>query len=124
MIIKRELVPQLYNLCNRLKDKKFDIETQYKLLKLKKVIDEENSLYKEQLTLINSFIETDSQGKPIINENGGIKIKEENKEECQKIIEQLNNMQIQVPDIYFSLSELQPLDLTLSELELFINFIR
>lgn len=124
MIIKRELIPQLYNLCERLKDERFNIETQYKLLKLKKSIDEEQELYNEQLSLIQSFVEVDSSGKPIINENGGIKIKESNLQECKDLISQLNNMQIQIPDIYFSLSELEPLNLTLSELELLINFIR
>ena len=39
-------------------------------------------------------------------------------------IEEINSIQVQFPDIYFSLEELEPLGLTLGELELLEPFIK
>lgn len=125
MTIKRRDINNLYKTISALKDKKFDIKLQYKLIKIKKSIQEEMEIYQEQMFKnCYDFFELDENNNPIVSADGGYKIKSEQINECNKILNQLENMSIQIPDIYFSLDELQTLNLTMEELELFIPFIK
>ncbi len=124
MLIKREKIPMIKNLIESLKLKRFSIQTQYKFLKIKKAIDTEQEIYEEQLRLLDDYMEKDANGNVVVNEDGGAKIKEGCLEKCQQIVYELNKMQIQVPDIYLSLEELEPLGLTFDELELLEVFIK
>jgi len=45
MIIKRTDLPILTNVFSRISELKFNINTQYKLLKMKKAIEEEEEIY-------------------------------------------------------------------------------
>ena len=124
MIYKNEYLPFLNQLLVKIKTMNFSIQTQYKFLKILKAVNEELIIYEEQRnSLIESYAEFDN-GNPVINENGGIKIKEGCLEDCKKKIDEINAMQIALPDIYFSLDELEPLGLTLGELELLEPFIK
>lgn len=123
MLFYRNRITELYGLLKEKGELHFSISTQYKLLKIKKILDEEIEIYNEQIMSLNAFFERDNEGNFIQNQNG-FKIKEEFLEECQKKINELNNSQISLPDIYFSLDELEPLSLTLNELELLEPFIK
>ena len=70
------------------------------------------------------FFESDDKGNTIYSPDGGVKIKLDCIDKCNKVIAILNNCQVQVPDIYFSLDELKKLDLTLDELSAFEPFIK
>lgn len=103
----------------------FSIQTQYKFLKISKVVENELEIYEEQKeSLIQSYAEFDDKGQLIVSEQGGIKIKQDCLEDCARKIEEINALQITFPDIYFSLDELEPLGLTLGELELLEPFIK
>lgn len=123
MLIKRKFIIPMDILFESKSKLHFSIETQYKILKLKKITQEESNLYNEQLNSFSEFFELDENGKPIQNEKG-IKIKDECIAECSQKIYELDNSEIQFPDIYFSLDELEPLNLTLEELELFEPFVK
>ena len=104
-------------LIARIKTKKFSIETQYKFIKLAKIMEEELAIVNEQkYLLLDNYAEKDEKGMFIMLDDGGVKIKEEYLEECSKKINELNSRQITIPDITFSLDELEPLELTLEEL--------
>ena len=125
MIIKRKDINGLNNLIMKLKDQKFDINLQYKIIKIKRSIKEEIEIYKEQIYQnCQDFFELDENGMPIVNETGGYKVKSEKIQECNQMVERLSNVDIQVPDIYFSLEELSTLGLTMEELEIFMPFIK
>ena len=47
MIVPRNNLPILANIFQRISNAKFDINTQYKLLKLKKAIAEEEEIYEQ-----------------------------------------------------------------------------
>ena len=114
----------LKNVIDKLKTKSFSIETQYKFLKLNKIVEEELDIYEEQKNLlIQNFGQKDEEGKFII-ENGGLKIKAEDVEACEKRAAELNAMKISFPDIYFSLNELDSLGLTLEDLACLEPFIK
>lgn len=114
----------LKGIIEKIKSKSFSIETQYKFLKLSKIIDSEIEIFEEQRRmLIENFGERDEAGNFIV-ENGGVKIKVDSQEECEKKVKELNEMQVQFPDTYFSLSELEPLELTLEDLLFLDQFIK
>ena len=76
MLIKRADLFLIKNIGDKLKDKVFSIQTQYKLLKLIKIADEEYPIYMEQFqSLLDSYAEKDDQGNIIHSEDGGTKIK-------------------------------------------------
>ena len=112
-------------MINKIKTKNFSIQTQYKFLKICKIIKDEADTFDEQRKyLIEDFAERDEEGKLIFTKDGGIKIREDRLNECANKIEEINSIQVQFPDIYFSLEELEPLGLTLGELELLEPFIK
>ena len=125
MIYKNEDLQSLQQLLSKIKTMNFSIQTQYKFLKIAKAVKSELEISEEQKeSLIQSYAEFDDKGQLIISEQGGIKIKEECLQECAKKINEINSLQITFPDIYFSLDELEPLGLTLGELELLEPFIK
>lgn len=123
MLIKRKLIFPMNILFESKSKLHFSIETQYKIIKLKKITQEELNLYNEQIDSLSEYFELGENGKPIQNEKG-IKIKDEYVSECSQKIFELDNSEVQLPDIYFSLDELEPLNLTLEELELLEPFIK
>ncbi len=125
MICSTERLKELSKIIDKIKEKTFDINTQYKFIKISKVIREEEELINEQqFLLLKQYAEKNEDGKFIVNKDGGFKIKEECVEECGLKIMEINNRQITLPDIYFSLDELEPLGLTFGELELLEPFIK
>lgn len=125
MICSTERLKELSKIIDKIKEKTFDINTQYKFIKISKVIREEEELINEQqFLLLKQYAEKNEDGQFIVNKDGGFKIKEECVEECGLKIMEINNRQITLPDIYFSLDELEPLGLTFGELELLEPFIK
>lgn len=124
MIIQRNTLPILSNIFSRISDTKFDINTQYKLLKIKKAIEEEEELYLTQLDRLQEYCLRDENGNLIKNEDGGYAIDTEKAQECADIVKEINSIQIQIPDIQFNLDELAPLQLTFKELEVLDPFIK
>ena len=125
MKIKRVECLNIINLIKKLKDKVFNIETQYKFLLIDKQCKEEEELYSQQLQfIIEKYGETDDSNNLIHNESGGIKIQTEAQEECLKLIKQLEKSDASFPDIYFSIDELDKLELTLDELRTLEPFIK
>lgn len=125
MICPTERLKELSKIIDKIKEKTFDINTQYKFIKISKVIREEEELINEQqFLLLKQYAEKNEDGQFIVNKDGGFKIKEDCVEECGLKIMEMNSRQITLPDIYFSLDELEPLGLTLGELELLEPFIK
>lgn len=125
MQITRTNLNKLDILISRLKDKQFDVSTQYKFLLLSKEITKEKQIYDEQLAaLVDKYGEKNENGSLITNEKGGISLNPETVSECQEQFKKLNELLIQLPDLFFSLDELSELKLTLGELELLDPFIK
>ena len=125
MICSVESLKEIGLLIDKLKEKTFDINTQYKFIKLSKVIKEESQYAVEQeLLLFYAYGERDEKGQFIANEQGGVKIKQDCLAECLEKLTQLSKRTVQLPDLYFSIDELQELGLTLGELEVLEPFIK
>lgn len=124
MLIRREDLFLIKKIGEQMKDKVFNIQTQYKLLKLIKIADEEYPIYMEQIQpLLDSYAEKDEQGN-IIHSEGGTKIKTDQMNILEQKLYELREIKVQVPDLYFSLDELEKLGLKMGELNAFIDLIK
>lgn len=125
MIIKSSTIQELEKIFSEINNKQFNIETQYKFIKIKKKLKEEIDIINNQIQiLIDNYGEKDKNNNLVLTENGGIKIKAEALQECENKIKAINELNIQLPDIYFSLEELKPLNLSFYQLEILEPFIK
>ena len=124
MLISRSNIAPAIELINRLNDKSFNINLQYKLIKIRKKLVEEQEIYQEQIDSLTYYLEKNEDGSYVQLEDGAYKIKTEMKQEFNEKLKQMNSLQIQIPDYYLSLDELENFNLTLSELEALEPFIR
>ena len=125
MLIERKQISDILSTINKLKEKKFDIQTQYKMIKIEKAIRDEQEIFQEQIKVnCSDFFERNEKNEPIMNEDGGFKIKKDCITNCYNLMNQLMSLKVQIPDIYFSLDELTSLDLSLGELTSLEPFIK
>jgi hypothetical protein len=86
-------VPVLRELVN----KPFKGSVAFKLARLIREFDRENSLFEEARTnLALKYCERDENGEPIILENGAIKLQEDKIDECNEEISNLLSAQLEI----------------------------
>lgn len=125
MLIKRRDIQPILYVMEELKDKKFNVELQYKFIKLKKSLTDELAIYQEQVfDNCKDFFEVDENGEYVVSPEGGYAIQKEKIKECNMMIYNLDNVDVQIPDMYLSLDELDGLGLSLASLEVLERFIK
>ena len=118
MKIKRFELNNIREVILQIGDKKGPIKTQYKLVKLKKIADEEQQIYQDLVDKnCLQFLEKDENGELIPHPNGGYKIQEDKIRDCNKIIEEILDTEIEINDITFTLDELEGLELSLNQID-------
>lgn len=103
---------------NEVANKKMPMQTLYKIFTAKRKVDEIEAFYTEnfQKIVVEHSIK-DEKGFPKTNEEGGVLIAIDQIDECQAQLKELSELLIDFPDISFSFSELEGLELTLEILE-------
>lgn len=125
MIIKRYDLIKVNFVIEKIKSKIFDIYTQYNFLKLQDCIKKEMDIYIEQRsTLIKKYANYNENNEIIIKDDKTIEINPKYINECRLAFQQMEELEIQIPDIYFSLDELKDLELNFEELSLLKPFIK
>ena len=124
MIYKSSNLENLQAVIFKIKNKTFSLETQYKFLKILKVIEPELEIYNEQKALLIEQYAARNEDGSYVQDVNGIKIDPSRAVECQKRIEELNAMEISFHDIYFKLEEFIGLDLTLEDLMYLDPFVK
>lgn len=109
-----------------LADIKFSFQTVYKLSKISKALEKEFEFYQEKFNeLLDSYALKDENNNYIITEDGkSIKIQPEKITECAEKMAELYNVTIANPPEYLNIEELQDLNLTLSEMNKLMPFIK
>lgn len=109
---------------NSIKDEKMSIKTAYKLNKLIKKIEEENNFYNIKFhEIIEQYAEKNDQGEYQYIDENSIKIKEGKEQECYKKVSELQNLEIETPNITFSIEELGNINLTIDTVNMLMPFI-
>lgn len=113
------------NFYNQIRTTSLPFKTAHKLAKLSKAVDEEIGFYREKMTeLVEQYARKDDEGNYIYINNGrDIALKPETMVECQTKIKELETMEIELPDIKFSVDEFENTTLTVDELQPILPFI-
>lgn len=113
------------NFYNQIRSNPLPFKTAHKLSKLSRAIEEEIGFYREKMTeLVEQYARKDDEGNYIYINNGrDIALKPETMVECQNKIRELETMEIELPDIKFSVDELENTTLTVDELQPILPFI-
>ena len=113
------------NFYNQIRSTSLPFKTTHKLTKLSKAVDEEIEFYREKMTeLVEQYAQKDDEGNYVyINDGRDIAIIPEKIQECQMKIRELETMEIELPNITFSVEEFENTTLTVDELQPILPFI-
>ena len=127
MQIKIKQIIDFHVIYNKIKSVSLPIKTLYKFSKLVSAIEKESKFYNESLqSLITQYSEKDEAGNPKFSEDGkNVQIQKEHLTLFQSKFEELLNLEVDLPDISFSIEELEPLNLSISleEFNMLLPFI-
>lgn len=125
MKIKLVEILNFQSFYETIKNKKLPIKTAYKFTKFFNKVDEEIVFYQTKIREISeAYGERDEKGDLVFLEDGrGVKVQESKIAECQKEIQDLTTLEVEIDDISFSTSELEGLELTVEELYPVMSFI-
>lgn len=120
MKIKIVQAAELMVLINSFKDKKMPIKTAFKFNNLETLIQGHYEFYIEKLNeIIYEYGEKDSENNLIMTEDQtGYKIQKGFEIECQEKINELSNLEVELPNsVSFTLEELENLEVNLYEIQ-------
>lgn len=114
-------IQQIYPITDKL-----PFKTAYKFAKLGEIIESELKFFQEKMQeIITTYSEKDENGDPVLTEDGAsIKIQESKVAECQQEINELNNVEVDIHDIYFTIEELESLSLTTQQVYALMPLIK
>lgn len=115
---------ELSVLGNSLKDRKMPLKTTYKFARLMHEIAGDIDFYQTQFNKIVKQYGVYENGVPKLSKDGStIIIVSGKEEECKQKIQELQNLNVTIDNIKFTLDELEGIDLTLSEMTTLIPLI-
>lgn len=113
MKVNMNTVLGIKGVCSTIIDKKMPTKTAYKFMKLLKAIEEEETFFNNQMQeIILEFGKKDENGQPVFLNNGNIEIIEGKENDCNTRIQELRDIEVEIPDYKFSLDELEDLELS------------
>ena len=126
MKIKLQNLAEFSNIYSTLKNGKMPFKTAYKFNKIFTQIDTELTFYQQKFAdIVREFGKQDENGNYIYTQDGSsIEIMEGRQLECQQKIAELQNIEADIPDVYFSIDELESFDLTIQEMNCLMPFIK
>lgn len=126
MKLKMNQIIEFQMFYNNIKNTKLPLKTAYKLNKLFIQINEELSFYQQKFTeIINEFGKRDENGELMYSSNKtSVEIMDGRRLECQQKIEELQNLEVNIEGTEFTTDELESLNLTISEVECLMPFIK
>lgn len=107
------------------KDQKLPLKTAYHLSKLANAIDSEIQFYHNKLQgIIAQYAEKDENGQPKLTDDGmNIKLCAGVEEECYSAINELQQLEVELPDIHFSIDDFANVELTPIEFGAVMPFV-
>lgn len=116
-------VLQIEELCEKFSNRVINARVAYKFAKLSKSIINDIDFYREQYALyINEFGQKDDNGNLVMSGNN-IKIIPGLEEKCKQKFNELNFLEVELPELKFSLDELESIDMTMKDMLVLDPFI-
>lgn len=121
--MKIKQLVQITQVLERFVNKKLSIKLSYKIMKFLKATEADMTFYKEKLTkIIEEYGERAEDGSIKMIDNN-FKIKENEIENFNKAYFELEEIEIELPNIKFNLNELEEIKISPAELYILDNLI-
>lgn len=126
MTIKMHQILEFQLFYDKIKEKEMSIKTAYKFSKLISRLDTEIKFYQKKFqSILEKYGEKDEKGNfKLTEDKKGVVIKQENLLVCQKEVEELHNLDIEISEADFTLDELDSLNVTIQEMNIMMPFIK
>lgn len=126
MTMNMNQILNFQNFYMSVKDKKMSLKTAYKLSKLIQKIETELTFYNTKFQeIVNAYGKKDENGNYVLTEDGqGVQIIDGKMAECQKEINDLGNLEVEIEGISFTLEELESFEFTVEEMFNMMPFIK
>lgn len=114
-----------YNLYDQIKDRVPSIKTAYKMNKIyERAAQEQTFIQEQQQKIAEKYAQRDEKGNLILTDDKtDILVEPSKMNECKKALRELVEIEVELPDYSFTLDELEPLKLSINDLQPLMNFI-
>lgn len=118
-------VLDLRDLFTKINAQPLPVSTAYKLSKLFAAVKSEGDFYSTHLdSIIEEYGQKDDNGQYILTEDKtGVRIDQDKISEVEQKLQELWSIEVELPDVKFKLSELEKIELTVSEFNNLMPFI-
>lgn len=124
MKIKMYQALSIISIYEKIRETKVSAKIAYKFNKLRNTLINDTDFYRTELNkIIEQYGERDENGSLIPLDYGGVKIKPGNVSTAQKEINELDNLEIDAPNIKFTVDELDGLQLSIEDFNRILPFI-
>ena len=113
------------SLYQEIKNYTMPIKTAYKMSLLVSAIADKKEFYQNTVyNIIETYAQKDESGNPVFTPDGfSVSIVPERRTECEARLKELNDLDVSVPDIKFTLDELETINLTVDQVMALMPFI-
>lgn len=125
MNLKISQVMEFHTVYSTLKEQEMPIKLAYRLNQIEEICEKNVVFYETKMRdIITRYSEKDNDGNPVfLEDNKSIKISPEHVQECTEKIQELTELDVDLPDIKFTLDQLDELKLSVLEVKALMPFI-
>lgn len=125
MTLKMQNILNFNVFYNEVKSSKLPLKTAYKLSLLVKAIDDKIQFYQEKLQeILMDCAQLDENNHPIPTEDGnGVKIKPGFEMECMNRVNELQSLEIELPDMKFNIDDFGNIEISVEMFSVILPFI-
>lgn len=126
MVLKMQQVIEFHTLYSTIKEQEMSVKLAYRLNQIEEICEKKANFYEIKMRdIITRYSEKDKDGNPVfLEDNKSVKINPEFIGECTEKIQELAELEIELPDISFTLENLEALKLSVSEVKALMPFIK
>lgn len=122
--MKLSEIEKLYITLKQLNEKEMPIKISYKFSKIFSQISTDFEFYSKKIQeILSKYGEKDEKGNFVVKD-GMVPFQKDYVDLAMKELDELNSIDITLPDYQFSLEELEPLSLTPAQVSSLTNFIK
>ena len=122
--MKLSEIEKLYTTLKQLNEREMPIKISYKFSKIFSQISTDFEFYSKKIQgILSKYGEKDEKGNFVIKD-GMVPFQKDYADLAMKELDELNSIDITLPDYQFSLEELEPLSLTPAQVSSLTNFIK
>ena len=122
--MKLSEIEKLYTTLKQLNEKEMPVKISYKFSKIFSQISTDFEFYSKKIQeILSKYGEKDEKGNFIVKD-GMVPFQKDYVDLAMKELDELNSIDITLPEYQFSLEELEPLSLTPAQVSSLTNFIK